>query len=249
MRRIVLILLLVPIFEGNAATPFMSIGVAPTLTNIRYEYGATRVHPYYNSFFSTAGIANVGVKYGVHEWYARYTWFTSDRITETENSTSYYQDYSVTTTQSERTELWQDRRFAMGHRMLIRHAKPDRIDAFIGFALSIGSGIWKKDRVDNSETYYYWSGEYTHDAERSTLTKYSKYSYGGALELGVRYPIYEVIQIEVSGQLGANLTAFNDEETPRNKLQNEAKIFEPSLAMSMRLDIPIVNIEKAPSKR
>lgn len=249
MRRYIFILILVPFIEATAATPFVSIGVSPTITNVRYDYGANRVHPYYNTFTSNAGVANIGVKYGVHEWYARYTWFTSGETMETSDQTSYFQDYSITNYHGESRDSWQDMRFAIGHRVLVRHAKPDKLDAFLGFALSIGSGVWRLDQVDVTETYYYWEDEFFRESRSSTVAKYSKYSYGGIFELGACYPIYSIFKIEVSGQLGANLTAFEDEESPGHFLRNEAKIFEPALTMSLRLEIPIVNIEARPKHK
>lgn len=242
MRRYIFILIIIPALSAQAATPFVSVGIAPTLTRFRYNFADRLGDAYYNTFLSCGGAISGGMKYGIHESYVRFSWTKSSETSKTDEETTIG-DYSTRQTYTTDRDRWQDQRFAVGHRSLIRSNKRDKIDAFVGVAFSVGSGIWTQNREQTTVTDYFESEEPPHsETQQTNDTKHSIYSYGGFLEFGAIMPIVNSIQIMATSQIGAAITAFDVIDAQGRSHRNAGKVFEPALSLALRWIIPNLGI-------
>ncbi len=242
MRRYIFILLFIPFLSAKAATPFVSVGVQPTLTRFRYEFADLLVDAYYNTFLSSGGVLSGGMKYGIHESYVRFSSTMSSETNKTDEETAY-SNHATTRTYTTDRDRWQDRRLAIGHRTLIRQSNRDKINAFVGVAFSVGSGIWTQNHEQTIVTNYFESEEPPYSrTHKDNKTKYSAYSYGGFLEFGALMPIFNSIQLMATGQIGAAITAFDENDAPGRSRRNAGEVFEPAVSLALRWEIPNLDV-------
>lgn len=239
MYRIFLTLALLPFASALAVTPFVSVGMAPTLTRFTYDGDQYYSHPYERNFISLGGAVNAGVQYGSHEWYARFTWSNSDETQLNVSTDTYIEDVVWSFERIEFRDSWKDRRLSIGHHWLFAQCEQKQIVVFGGIGGSVGSAKWTQrehhisDVIDfENFVTHYDTLEYSY--KRS---KFSSYSLGGFVDLGARVSLKHSLFLEASAQLSIDQTAFKAYQDFDLYDNHWGNILEPAIVGVLRWDI------------
>ncbi|MBL0061702.1 MAG: hypothetical protein IPP40_09545 [bacterium] len=238
MYRIFLTLALIPIASALAATPFVSVGLAPSVSVFKYPTSTNRPLEYENAFVAVGGTVCAGLSGRLHEWYARFTWSNSEEAMDKFEDEVYISDVMTAYITHEHAGRWQDQRLAMGHRWLLFRSEQKLMVGFIGAGLSAGTALWRTKYKQSSAVFNVEEMEMTRDSFTREDAKYSSYSFGGSAELGGRVSINRNLFIEASTQLGINRTVFSEPGDDDGLTTNLAgTVIEPSVLVGIRWEM------------
>ena len=137
MYRIFILIALLPSWI-QAATPFVSVGLAPNVSVFKYPITTHEPVEYDNTFLAVGGTLSAGVRAARHEWYARFTWSNSEGAKHDARSSAYFEDVASVYTTYSAVDHWHDQRLVLGHRWLLMQSKPQPLVGFIGLGLATG---------------------------------------------------------------------------------------------------------------
>jgi len=238
MYRILLTLTLLPFASAFAVTPFVSVGMAPTVSVFKYPTSTNRPPEYENSFLAVGGMVCAGLSGRLHEWYARFTWSNSDESKDKFEDEVYISDVMTAYITHEHADRWQDQRLTMGHRWLLFRSEQKLMVGFVGAGLSAGTALWRTHYKQSSAVFNVEEMEMTRDSFTREDAKYSSYSFGGSAELGGRVSINRNLFIEASTQFGISRTVFAEPGDDYGLTSNLAgTVIEPSLLLSLRWEL------------
>lgn len=237
MYRIILLLALMPIC-ASAMTPFVSVGMAPTVSIATNEHHNLEGFNVETLFFSNAGNATAGVRTSRFEWFARYVWSNSYATSEYTTSYEFAPTYDTTFRNYEINRLKQRKLLLGGHWVMVQDHN-NRVRSYVGGGLMAGISEWKVRLKTKARTFYYEdysSGDEVVSDYAYTLE--SGYDYGGFVELGAVFKVYQMLFVELQTQGELHHSSITDWDMEWSQ-ENEGSylIVEPSLSLGLRWEM------------
>lgn len=237
MYRIILLLALMPMC-ASAMTPFVSAGVAPTLSIATNEHHYLEGFNVEAEFFSYAGNATAGVRTSRFEWFVRYMWSNSYTTSEFYPSYRYMPTYDTYTRHYENNRL-NERKYMLGGHWVMAQDNNNRVRSYVGGGLMAGISEWKVRLKDIARTFYY--EDHTRVSEEISNYAYtldSGYDYGGFVELGAVFKVYQMLFVEFQTQAELHHSSIGDWEMEYNS-ENEGSylVVEPSFSLALRWEM------------
>lgn len=236
MYRIFLFMALVPAFV-SAATPFISLGIAPLVTV--YEYpGENEPAQYEENFVAVGGAATIGLSSRVHEWYARFTWSNSEEARRQFKSSAYIEEVATIHSTQNEADRWQNQRLTLGYRRQLVRSEGKKLVGFVGGGLSAGTVLWRQEHTRTSWTSYWETGEVEREELNWQEAQYSLYDFGGSVELGGRATVIGGLFIEASAVLEMDRPVFRESAGDYDLYNNKAgAVIEPFLLLALRWEM------------
>ncbi len=238
MYRILLALALFPFVSALAVTPFVSVGLQPTLSIATNEHHDLEGFNVETEFFSYAGNATAGIRTSRFEWFTRYVWSNSYTTSEFYPSYRYMPTYETYTRHYESNRL-NERKCMLGSRWVMAQDHNNRVRSYIGGGVMVGVSEWKVRLKTKARTFYY--EDYTTGDEITSNYAYSLdsgYDYGGFVELGAVFKVYHMLFVEFQTQGEMHHSSIGDwdmENSPEN--EGSYLVVEPSFSLGFRWEM------------
>ncbi len=238
MYRIFILLLALTPICASAITPFVSVGLQPTLSVATNEHHNLDGFNVETEFFSYAGKATAGISQYRFEWFARYVWSNSYTTSEFYPSYEYTPAYETYYRHYENNRL-SERKYMLGGHWVMAQDHNKRVRSYVGAGPMAVVSQWKTRLKTTARTLYY--EDFTWVSEEVANYEYSldsEYDYGGFVEVGTVFKVYRMLFVEIEAQTElhhSTVTDWDMEDSPEN--EGSYLVVEPSFGLGLRWEL------------
>lgn len=232
-----------PVLSAKAATPFVSMGVQPTLTLVGTSWslsnqGGMDVH---RMFFTYDGGFSAGVKSNKYELYIEYSWKNSQEEYDNYGNYIIIEDTTWSSTNYSHSMRLKDNRIKTGVRLIVSSSANERVESFVGVGFSSGTTKWSQYSEYYERTYLLADTEHYEPLSTSFSSREnnwnSSFSIGGFVELGSRFVVYQDLSVATSGQLHVFGSEFDETTIDNYSWGHIGQYYiEPMFSLALRWD-------------